>query len=79
MEVTPSGMSTLVRLGHTENALLPMEVTLSGMSTLVRSEQFQNASLPMEVTVYFTPSFVTVAGMVITLESVSVCPLTMAV
>ena len=43
MEVTLSGMSTLVRLWHSKNALLPMEVTPSGMVTLVRPEQFANA------------------------------------
>jgi len=36
MEVTLSGMVTLVNSEHLKNALSPMEVTPSGMVTLVK-------------------------------------------
>ena len=36
IEVTLSGIVTLVRLSHPQNASSPIEVTLSGIVTLVR-------------------------------------------
>lgn len=36
MEVTPSGMMTLVRLSQEEKLKLPMETTLSGMEMSIR-------------------------------------------
>ena len=50
MLVTPSGIVTLVRLEHSENALRPMLVTLFGIVTLVRFLHTQNAISPMLVT-----------------------------
>jgi hypothetical protein len=38
MEVTLSGMTTLVRLEHLPNVSLPMSVTRPGMTTLARLE-----------------------------------------
>ena len=39
MEVTESGIVTLVKALQPENAEEPMEVTESGMETLVKDEQ----------------------------------------
>ncbi len=50
MEVTLSGMVTLLRLVHLKKAFHPMEVTLSPMVTLLRLVQSSKAQLPMEVT-----------------------------
>ena len=52
MDVTPSGMVTLVREEQPENAPSPMEVTLSGMVIFLRDSQERNASLPIAVTAY---------------------------
>ena len=43
MLVTLSGIVTLVRLEHPENASFPMFITLSGIVMLVRLEQLKNA------------------------------------
>jgi hypothetical protein len=52
MEVTLSGITTLVREVHQTNAELPMLVTLFGMTTLAREVQFLNAELPIEVILF---------------------------
>ena len=47
MLVTLSGIVTLVRPLHSENARDPMPVTLSGIVTLVRPLQPSNTEAPM--------------------------------
>ena len=60
MDVTLSGMVTLLKLLHPSNAPQSMVVTPSGMETLVRSLQEANASIPMMV----TPSGITISPLV---------------
>ena len=50
MDVTESGIITLVNPVHPENALSPMDVTESGIITLVNPVHPENALSPMDVT-----------------------------
>ena len=65
MEITLSGIVTLVKLSQPQKAKFPMEVTLSGIVTLVKLLQLPKAKFPMEVrpVVSLKSRFISVSGL----------------